>query len=145
MHLENLQRLLYLIQNNIDIKLEPSYTINKSKSYKKKSAKTFLFFFKFFNTVLHFYNILMFLNLNLFICIKNNYKNVKKYNITNFYFISTNINTLKRKTLKSKNNYKKIKKYRRIFVKSYINYISKMLKKSCKMKIKFNFFRLLKT
>ena len=83
-----------LIKNNMDIKLEPN--INNSKSYKKKSAKTFLLFLKFFNSVLHANNIIMMLNLNLFIFIKNYYyyKNVKKYNITKFFFISTNTNIL---------------------------------------------------
>lgn len=141
--LEKLKKILYFIKHGIEIKLEPSYTINKIKLYKKKSTKTTLLFIKFFNSVLNNIKILYYLNLFNFNLIKKFYKNIKNKNVTHFYFINTNINVLTLK--KSKKKKKKLNKYRRFFVKPYTRYITQMLKKSCKMIIKFNFFKLFKT
>ena len=147
MHNNNLQNLL----NIHGTAQKPSNTTRtKTPLYKKKSTKTFLLFFKFFNSVLYINNILIMFNFNLFYFMNHSYKyvNVKKNNMTNNYFINTNKNTnINLLGLVKKKKLKKIKtlhKYRHVFVKSFSYYVSKMLKKSCKMIIKFNFFKLLK-
>lgn len=128
-----------------------NYTRIKTTLYKKQSTKNFLLFLKFFNSVLNINKMLIMFNLNLLNFIKfNNYnKNFKHKNkhITNIYFLNTNQNTninILPSVLKKKKKLKKLHKYRHFFVNPFSYYMSKMLKKSCKMIIKFNFFKLLK-
>lgn len=109
--------------------------------YKKKSAKIYLLFFNFFNSIYYFNNLLMNFNLNLFYFFKTFYKNIKIKIISfvNYYFINTNFNIFTNK--KNKIN---LNKYRRIFVNSFRRYVLKLFRKTCKMVIKFNTVKMFK-
>lgn len=108
------------------------------KFNKKKSDRVFSLFLRFFDSVLTINTALIRFNLSLFNF--NYFKFFKNINSTHWYFINANINTIDNNT----KYLKKIRRYRRIFVSPTNNYYSKVYKNSCKMVIKYHYFKTFK-
>lgn len=108
------------------------------KYNKKKSDRVFSLFFRFFNSVFTINTALMRFNLGLFNF--NYFKVIKNINSTHWYFINANINTIDN----NKRYFKKICRYRRFFVSPLHYYYSKIYRNSCRMVIKYHYFKTFK-